>query len=294
MSNNPDIFIGITSWNSELFLGHCLRALHLTSDDVNKQIVVLDNSSGDRSADIARDLGATVIVKSFDQADALNYLFKLSKSRYTLLMHSDVIMLSDKWFPLCISKVSDNVALVSPEDIGCGPYTRPFGIGMPESSFLFCDTNKLKKTAFTLWRQRYRVPVPHRVLDFYGEHITHNIPARLAKAGLTWFAMNVHVSDNVDEPIYQPGFSPRTWSEELAHLRYGLGNFYSIDGVITHYHNWFDRAQLNVPNASHEEHRCGIPLAYIRSYTEAFLSDFIIRRLIFPSIVPPHRTPKSL
>jgi len=294
MSTTSDIFIGITSWNSELFLGHCLRALYQTSDDVSKQIVVLDNSSGDRSADIARDLGAMVIVKSLGQADALNYLFKLSKSRYTLLMHSDVLMLSDKWFPLCRSKISNNVALVSPEDIGCGPYTRPFGVGMPESSFLFFDTDKLKKTKCTLWKQHFRVPVPQRVLDFYGEHVTHNIPARLTKAGLTWFAMNVHISDAVAEPIYHPGFSPRTWSEELAHLRYGLGNFYSIDGVITHYHNWFDRAQRDIPYDSKEEHRCGIPLAYIKLYTDAFLHDYTAKRLILPPTSPSDRKPVAL
>jgi len=294
MSTTSDIFIGITSWNSELFLGHCLRALYQTSDDVSKQIVVLDNSSGDRSADIARDLGAMVIVKSLGQADALNYLFKLSKSRYTLLMHSDVLMLSDKWFPLCRSKISNNVALVSPEDIGCGPYTRPFGVGMPESSFLFFDTDKLKKTKCTLWKQHFRVPVPQRVLDFYGEHVTHNIPARLTKAGLTWFAMNVHISDAVAEPIYHPGFSPRTWSEELTHLRYGLGNFYSIDGVITHYHNWFDRAHRNIPLNSTEEHRCGIPLAYIKLYTDAFLRDYTANRLILPPTAPTDRKPVAL
>jgi len=294
MSHKPDIFVGITSWNSELFLSHCLRSVVERTSDMRSRIVVMDNASTDHSAEIAHDLGIEVVVQQSSQADALNKLFSMSQAAYTLLIHADVILLSARWFDLCKGKLTKSVVLVSPEDIGCGPYTRPFGAGMPESSFLFFDTDKLKKTKFTLWKQRFSLPVPQRVLDFYGEHVTHNIPARLTKAGLTWFAMNVHISDAVAEPIYHPGFSPRTWSEELAHLRYGLGNFYSIDGVITHYHNWFDRAQRDIPYDSKEEHRCGIPLAYIKLYTDAFLHDYTAKRLILPPTSPSDRKPVAL
>ncbi|HXX80593.1 MAG TPA: glycosyltransferase [Thermodesulfovibrionales bacterium] len=294
MSNKPDIFVGITSWNSELLLGHCLRSVIQRVSDMRSRIVVLDNASTDNSIGIAQELGVEVITQQSSQADALNKLYSVSRATYTLLMHADVILLSDRWFDLCKSKLNKNIVLVSPEDIGCGPYTRPFGAGMPESSFLFFDTDKLKKTRVVRWKQRFRVPVPQRVLDFYGEHITHNIPVRLKKTGLTWFAMNVHVSDRIDSPMYQPAFLPKTWTEELAYLRYGLGNFCSIEGVITHYHNWFDRAYRSIPLDSTEEHRCGIPLAYIKLYTDAFIRDYTANRLILPSTALSERKPVAL
>ncbi len=41
----PDLFIGITSWNSALFLPHCLEAIRATTAGVATKVVVLDNCS---------------------------------------------------------------------------------------------------------------------------------------------------------------------------------------------------------------------------------------------------------
>ena len=107
-SGARELFVGITSWNSALFLPHCIQAVRANTTDVRTEIVVLDNLSEDGSADIARAHGTNVIEERCTQPDALNRLFLLSRSRYTLLMHVDVILLDPRWFDLCRSKLGKN------------------------------------------------------------------------------------------------------------------------------------------------------------------------------------------
>jgi glycosyltransferase involved in cell wall biosynthesis len=284
-----NLFVGITSWNSEEFLPRCIRAIQASTEAQTTEIIVLDNGSEDASATLARDLGATVLVERCSQADALNSLASLSRARYTLLMHADVIMLSPSWFALCRSKITGRSALVSPEDIGCGPFTRPFGAEKPESSFLFFATNVLKDLHSIHWHSRGLVKMPKRRIDFYGPHVTHNIPRELAKRGLSWFKMDVHWSEQVAEPIYRPDTRPKIWSSELAYLRYGLGNFYSIDGVITHYHNWYDRVRHSPTERENE-----FPMRYINAYTDAFLADYDRGQLAIPPAIKSDRKPVAL
>jgi glycosyltransferase involved in cell wall biosynthesis len=284
----PQLFVGITSWNSERFLPRCIRAIQASTNAQTTEIVVLDNASRDASVKLARDLGATVVVEQCNQGEALNRLASLSSARYTLLIHADVIMLSPNWFALCRSKITDRSGLVSPEDIGCGPLTRPFGVEKPESSFLFFLTSVLKDLRSIRWQGRRWVKLPRRRIDFYGSAVTHNIPSELAKRGLSWFKMDVHWSEHVSKPIYTPDVRPMFWSSELAYLRYGLGNFYSIDGIITHYHNWYDRVQW--PKAKRKE----FPPQYIDVYTAAFLNDYDRGQLAIPPAIKSDRKPLAL
>lgn len=299
MAKTSEVFIGITTFNSELFLECCLKSIINKTAGISRQIVVRDNFSKDRSVDIAKDLGARVLESALSHSETCNLFLSLSSSPYTLIMHSDTIILSEKWFSLCRTKIKDNVALVSPQDIGCGPYTRPFGIGMPESSFLFFDTEKMRRTKKVLkFKRRFGLPLPCLSLDFYCTHVTHNIPSRLKEAGLSWFPMEVHTSNKVSEPIYIPDFKPNVWSDELSYLQYGLGNFYSIDGVITHYHNWYERC-IGEGKASNrqkttETNDGGFPLGYIKAGTDAFLRDYTSGRLSLPPAVPNSRRPKAL
>src|SRR5262245_31378532 len=69
-----DLFIGVTSWNSELFLEHCLRSIQRTTDGMRCRVAVMDNHSEDRSVKIARDMGAEVYVEHCSQSIALNRL----------------------------------------------------------------------------------------------------------------------------------------------------------------------------------------------------------------------------
>jgi glycosyltransferase involved in cell wall biosynthesis len=296
-AHQPELFIGVTSWNSELFLGHCLRAAKRTTTGIAPRIVVLDNCSTDHSVTIARDLGVEVVVQSCTQPVALNRLLAMSRSRYTLLIHADVILLSANWFDICRSKMNAQVALVSPEDIGCGPFSRAFGAGMPESSFMLFDTLAARRPRVRLWPRWHRIPLPHRTMDFYGPHITHRLPQRLQEHGYSWHAMNVHVSDLVSPPIYQPPFQPQVWTDELGSLRYGLGNFYSLDGEITHYHNWYDRVPHDVEPDSIRttgSNGQGFPLAYVQRYTQNFLRDLTQGSLVVPPAIVSGRRPKAL
>lgn len=275
MTSN-ELFIGITSWNSSAFLACCLRSVLTTTQHLRRRLLVLDNASTDGSPDIARELGAEVMIKPCHHPDALNILFACSRSPYTLLIHSDVILLHPDWFALCRAKLTGSVALVSPQDIGCGPYTRPLGKGKPESSFMLFDTNKAKKLRETRWVRRFRLPYPARRINFYVPHVTHALPARLAACGYSWQPMKVHPSPTVTEPVWTPDSEPYCWTDELAYLQYGLGNFYSLDGAITHYHNWFDRILADDATATGAARidQGGIPTAYLKVCSRRFLDDY--------------------
>lgn len=298
MSNNPnaDLFVGITSWNSELFLPICLESLREKTKDIEMEICVLDNLSVDRTPEIVARFGAQVISKGCGQGDAMNYLARMSRARFTLLIHSDVVFLNPCWFELVSSAFGSRTALVSPNDIGCGPLTRPFGQGKPESSFLFFETNALHRLRQSFLSWKWRIPLLKRRVNFYGEHITHDLPHVLSSKGFEWEMMDVHVSDCVEEPIYQPGFQPDVWSAELAYLRYGLGNFYSIHGEITHYHNWYDRVPKSVELHSAEgtSKSGGFPLAYVSAYTSAFVRDYRSGKLHIPPAIDEARQPRAL
>ncbi len=292
---NHDLFVGITSWNSQLFLPSCLQALKRTTRTANIQVCVLDNLSQDHSAQIARDNGADVIVRSCSQPEALNILIRRSKATYTLLIHADVIVLNNSWFQLCLSKLVDKVVLVSPEDIGCGPLTRPFGVNKPESSFMLFKTDALKNSRSLKWRKKRGIPLPRYEFDFSGGHVTHNIPQLLKTRGMSWYPMRVHPSNKGREPFYIPTVQPTIWSEELSYLQYGLGNFYSIDGIITHYHNWYDRVATSVrPQAANKPNSKEFPADFINQYSSRFLSDYHSDQVDLPDDLSTSRTPRAL
>jgi len=285
MNKNPEIFIGITTWNSELFLPLCLESIRKTLPEV--RVAILDNNSTDNTHAIAKKFNTQLIVKRSGQAEALNILASLSRSPYTLLIHADVVFLSSQWASRCISKLTDDVVLVSPEDIGCGPYTRPWGKDKPESSFMFFKTECLKKISISRRYQRFKIPYYKQEIDFYGDHITYNLPNCLESASFRWHPMQVHVSEYLESPYYLPTFQPIHWQDKLAYLRYGLGNFYSIDGDITHYHNWYDRVPKNIDISSTDtadKNGNGPPSVYVSLYTNNFIRDYRDNSINLPRI----------
>jgi glycosyltransferase involved in cell wall biosynthesis len=296
--NQSELFIGVTSWNSEQFLPICLTAIAATTKALKPRVVVIDNTSSDKSPDIAREFGAELVSVRCSQADALNRLVSLSCAKHTLLIHSDVVLLSERWYELCAAAVAAGFGLVSPEDIGCGPWSRPFGRGKPESSFMFFANDALNRMRRTSWRNRfYGLPVPKREVDFYGDHVTHGLPTALAGAGSSWSPMRVHISTKSDAPYFKPSYKPDVWTDELGALRYGLGNFYSVDGTVTHYHNWYDRCDKAVALDSTESTGSGgrgFPKAFIRSYSERFIDDYRRGYLVIPTDLSEQREPVAL
>lgn len=290
-----ELFVGVTTWNSELFLEHCLRSIRQTTDGVGVRIGVVDNFSSDKSVEIARDMGAEVRVERCSQAIALNRLLSMSGAKHTLLLHSDVILLSSEWYPVCAKRLTGNIALVSPEDIGCGPLTRPYGAGMPESCFMLFDTAKARRARTVAWGRRKGIPWPRLHLDLDHYFVTHDLPVTLDRHGFSWCPMKVHASPKEDSPVYTPAFTPEYWSEELSFLRYGMGNFYSLDGQITHYHNWFDRVPKDVPLDSRETTEGdgkGLPTAYLSLGTRNFIDDANAGRIVLPPADEPGREPR--
>lgn len=290
-----DLFVGVTTWNSEMFLGHCLRSIRNTTEGINMHLGVVDNVSKDRSVAIARDMGAQVHVEHCSQSIALNRLLAMSQARHTLLLHSDVILLSNTWYTTCSKHLTNNVALVSPEDIGCGPLTRPYGAGKPESCFMMFDTAKARHARTIGWTRRRGIPWPRLHLDLEDYYVTHDLPATLGRRGYTWQPMRVHASPREASPVYQPPFTPEYWSEELSYLRYGMGNFYSLDGDITHYHNWFDRVPKDVPLDSldtTEGQGKGLPTAYLSLGTRRFIADLQAGQLVLPHADEPQPQPR--
>src|SRR5947209_16071193 len=106
--------------------------------------------------------------------------------------------------------------------------------------------------------------------------------------------MRVHASPKEPAPAYVPQFTPEYWSEELGYLRYAMGNFYSLDGEVTHYHNWFDRVPKDVPLDSRDTTEGGgkgLPMAFLSLGTRNFIEDLKAGRLVLPSADEPMREP---
>jgi glycosyltransferase involved in cell wall biosynthesis len=283
-----ELTIGVTSFNSAPFLKACLASIRATIGE-RARVVVLDNFSDDGSDVVARGAGAEVVSRRCSQADAMNYLFAMSRSPYTLLIHADVVMLNSRWLDLCLQQFRGDVALVSPEDVGCGPHTRFWGAGRPESSFLLFDTEVARDARRWFWRQRFKIKWPYRALDFTGDHITYNLPEMLERRGRRVALMSVHASPADLEPPFALGFSPKYWRPGFERLRYGLGNFYSLDGEITHYHNWYDRAGrpgAAIASESTAEYPAegGFPLAWLQACGRRFLRDWDAGAMKLPAL----------
>ncbi|MEZ5855406.1 MAG: hypothetical protein R3D67_11965 [Hyphomicrobiaceae bacterium] len=160
---------------------------------------------------------------------------------------------------------------------------------MPESSFLFFDTEKARRARRIFWRQRFKIKWPYRAFDFTGAHITYNIPEALADRGYRWLPMQVYPSRREAEPVYTPRYQPKFWGDHFSHLRYGLGNFYSLDGHLTHYHNWYDRVGLGSGDFDPDSTESvppegGIPKAWLQVCSRRFLNDLAAGSVVVPSL----------
>lgn len=288
--NRPELFIGITSWNSARFLDVCLSSIKKTTKGIPLEVVVLDNCSTDDSALVAQKHSARVISQSCGQVGALNILLRKSNAKYTLLIHADAVLLDEGWFDRILTKMDRNTILVAPEDTGCGLMSRAHGKGHPESSFMFFVTDMVKACRrWQISKRRFRIPTQiQKVLSFDGPHLTHQLVELFAQHGKNVKLLKVLYSNVRTQAVYpQPEVASSEWLPALAHLDYGLGNFYAIDGVVSHYHNWYDRISVHhyMRNAATtEQENRGYPVDFVKQYTDKFLNDFYADTISIPSI----------
>jgi glycosyltransferase involved in cell wall biosynthesis len=283
VSAAPELRVGLTTWNDAEAVELCLSSIARTLAAVPHEVVVVDYHSTDTTAELAHRAGAKVIVRDWSQSDALNHLLLTSHTEYTLLIHSDVILLADDWYPRVRAALEGTIVLVSPEDIGAGPFVRAaIGAGMPESSFLFWRTSGARQLRPLMPRaplRAARARLPLRAVNLYHRHVTHYLPELLARQGLSWRAMDV-LHSPTSEPWFVPDDLPgTTWEPLWGRLAYGFGNFYALDGTITHFHQWYSRRSEFATDGLNDD---GVPVAYLNEAAARFQRDYSAGRLKLP------------
>jgi hypothetical protein len=107
----PDLSISIVNWNTRDLLDDCLKSAKKSCAEIDHEIIVVDNSSSDGSADMVADKYPDVdLVRSrinLGFATANNVAFKHSRGRYFLLLNSDTIVLDDA-LPAMVSFMDDH------------------------------------------------------------------------------------------------------------------------------------------------------------------------------------------
>lgn len=94
-----DVSIVIVNWNTRDILKDCLNSVYEQSQDIKFEVIVIDNNSGDGSAEMVKEEFPQVILiqnkenKGF--ATANNQGVKVSSGRYILLLNSDTIILDN-------------------------------------------------------------------------------------------------------------------------------------------------------------------------------------------------------
>jgi hypothetical protein len=96
----------IVSWNAKAFLQQCVRSVHATTRNAAFEVVVVDNGSGDGSAEMIHDeFPAVRLIQSganLGFAAANNLGIEASRGRYLCLINPDVVVLAH-----CLDRMCD-------------------------------------------------------------------------------------------------------------------------------------------------------------------------------------------
>ena len=94
-SATPDVSVVIATWNDKRHLLECLGAIEPSAGSVAIETIVVDNASGDGSAEaVAREFPRVVILRNAENlgfARAINAGIERSSGRYFCLMNSDAV-----------------------------------------------------------------------------------------------------------------------------------------------------------------------------------------------------------
>jgi len=108
-SNKPiDISFIIVSYNAREYLINCIQSIYDTTEKINFEIIVVDNSSVDGSAEaIEKKFTEVIVIKKTENlgfAKANNVGINIASGKYVCLVNSDV-----KIFPGCMQKLYDYI-----------------------------------------------------------------------------------------------------------------------------------------------------------------------------------------
>lgn len=96
---NLDLSISIVSYNTKDLLNACLNSVYENSGGINFEVIVVDNNSGDGSAEmVEKEFPQVKSIRNRENvgfARANNQAIRQSKGRYILLLNSDTVVISD-------------------------------------------------------------------------------------------------------------------------------------------------------------------------------------------------------
>ena len=115
--NAPLVSVVITTKNEEKNIENCLRSIR-NQTFKNIELIVVDNFSEDKTAEIAKKYDAKVYFKGNERSAQRNYGAKVARGKYLIYLDADMI-LSPTVIEECVAKCEcDNVdALYVPERI---------------------------------------------------------------------------------------------------------------------------------------------------------------------------------
>ncbi len=93
----------IPTKNEEANIAACVRAFDAVRDRV--EVIVVDNASTDRTPDIARDLGARVLVKGPERSAQRNLGWREATAAWVLLLDADMIVM-----PALLSEILERIS----------------------------------------------------------------------------------------------------------------------------------------------------------------------------------------
>jgi hypothetical protein len=100
-----DVSVVVVSWNTRELLRDCLRSLTAHAGDLELEVIVVDNASGDGSAELVErefpDARLLRNARNLGFAAANNRGLALARGRYALLLNSDTVVLEGA-LPRCV------------------------------------------------------------------------------------------------------------------------------------------------------------------------------------------------
>jgi len=108
MKKLPKVSVIIPAYNEEENIGRCLKSA-LRQDYKNLEIIVIDDSSSDRTSEIVKSLKVKIIKnkKNLGLAKSLNKGIKSSNGDIVITLHADCELVEKKWISKIIKSFKD-------------------------------------------------------------------------------------------------------------------------------------------------------------------------------------------